>query len=635
MRLSTTLPLLFLAGCSLLNAPDRQRIIDDAGVDMRVVDTGEDMEIPPDVFDAGIDAGPDTGPTVENCSTPIDDDGDTLINCADFDCAGFAGCCENGEPSLINFGAGLSTWTPIGTPDATAERVVFPGETPSIYVNHRCFPMAQGAEFDFFIELDSGTTSDCEEDGERCTEFAAFYVTSVTEAEVGSRIVAELGLTIYGSGRAELYQGRDNVIETIRWATGLPTAAVRVTFRLTPDVDAGEGVLRAEVSVNSTSFDIESTFPQTDLIRECSDGISGLYFGVEGVGQRVRVLGRDAQKRPLQCTNPTQFERMRELPPLVATDADADADHVSLGWTGDWTAGDVTHPELVLQGSEWNLYGSTGSQQLDLSYLPTFRWTMGHSSSEDWDLPPGMSWGNNAADRYHEVAGQQPTVALDNNGDPVFVAVIDDELHFCEEGQEDCAGLEIRCPSLSNPSIVRTPSLNYLLFYQCTEGGEHVIRSQPLGSRVTGLMRPDSTVVLSSRDFGGLASNTIIDFDVLLDEKITTIDGTMTTEYIIRVWFVGEALGNVRTLLLATAALKITTGTLDDLDQEYRLIPYSGNPIATQNVLFRDPDPTLEGVTVERLSDPRSLIFLFGRRTERPQGRLYDLLPLGQTWGAL
>ncbi|MFT5353169.1 MAG: hypothetical protein ACI9KE_000367 [Polyangiales bacterium] len=642
MRSSTTLSflLLLLAGCSLLNAPNRDRITDDGGTDMEVADAGpldartDTRTDVPDVIDGGTDAGP-----AEQCDELGDEDGNGLSDCSDFACIGEERCCLNGMRTPINFMQGSPLWVLSGRVDRRERDdnsdVVFPGELPGTYMKRSCFPLAQGALFEVEIGLDTGVNTDCILAGdERCGDFVAFLLSTVNEAASGELIVAELGVRVYASGRTELYRERgevDDVIEAIDIGPPIDRN-IRIEFRVAPVVVDGVGVLRASVMVDNNEFNMMPTIPQSDLISECEDGISGLYFGIEGHGQYLSVRNAAAVESTLACTNPTQFRDTQSRRALVASAADLPG--MNLGWREDlWMVADVTHPELVRVGTDgepvWHVFGSTGPRQLEFSTLPDFPWTTAHSESATWNV----EW---STPETHFVldTGQQPTVVSDGSG-LVFMAVVDNDVHYCRS-PGDCSALRIDdgCLGLANPSLVATPDDNYLLFYQCTVNTNQTeVRGLVLGSRVTPVGTP--FVVLPANSFGDLARNAIVDFDVLLDSRQPD-----ASEYLVRAWFVGEALGNVRTLLLATGAIKLSDAgaevdEIDDLKTGFSLVPYGANPIATENVLFRDPTQSLQGVSVERDGNSQDLLFLFGRRTERAEGRLYDFVPVEQTWGEL
>ncbi|MFK8003412.1 MAG: hypothetical protein AB8H86_27825 [Polyangiales bacterium] len=633
MRSNSTLTFLtlfavLLSGCSLLNAPDRDQIIQDGGpADMRIADAGPDADVPTDAFDAGPEL-------VEVCGDleQEDEDGNGLSNCADFACVGFAGCCSMGTREPVNFLL-EAAWTTSGAVQTRTmpNDVVFP-DGLGTYMNTNCAPLAQGGVFEVDIEQDVAQTTNCDFDHERCDEFASVVLSSVTVAASDSPIVAEMGVRLYASGRAELYRGRDDPDDVISELDfDFTPQPITVIFQVTPDVVDGVGVLRAEATIRVNSMEVTlpetGVIPQSDLLRECGDGagISGLYFGVEGRGSRLSVENNGASRRPLACTNPTQFQDT-VLRPLVASDADSSQQ--SLDWRrDDWSLADVTHPELVREEvgepptSVWHVFGSTASRQLEFSALPDFPWTTAHSTTLVWN---GMWTAQETPFRLDDA--REPT-AVDDGTDLVFVAIVDEVLSYCTLGV--CTPIPIgECTEPANPSLVITEDSNYVLFFQCTDPvNGTVVRGQALSPRLLPNGLPFE--VLRASDFGSLARSAIIDFDVLLDSR-------NATEHLVRAWFVGEALGNVRTLLLATGTIKLTDDPeLTTLAAGFSLVPYPANPIATENVLFRDPDQSLQGVSVEHTGDPQNLRFLFGRRTERPEGRLYDFVPVEQTWGTL
>ena len=637
MRSSNTFSLLFLpsllAGCSLFNAPNRDLIIEDGGTPDVVVDAGVDA----DVGDVPTIDAFDAGPVLrEVCETPGDEDGNGLSDCSDFACIGYEGCCSGGTRTGINFLLREVGWSTSGVVQVRGDPdrdVVFP-EALGTYMTIDCVPMAQGGVFEVDIEQDGLAPTDCLDNNERCNEFASILLSSVTVAAPDTHIVAEIGIRLYPSGRAELYRERDDVDDVISLLQiDFPAQPLTLILRVTPDVVDGVGVLRAAATVRTSADDFPfpetGVIPQADLLRECGGGISGLHFGVEGRGRRLSVENDNAVRRPLACTNPTQF-RDTLSDPLVASHADSS--RRNLNWRRpEWSVADVTHPELVREevgvppSTVWHVFGSTASRQLEFSTLPDFPWTTAHSTAGTWN----GTW--TPQDEPFRLADARQPTAVDDGSGLVFIAVVEEGLTYCTPG--NCVAIPTGdCPELANPSLVITEQLNYVIFYQCTD---EVMGTTVMGRALTQRLQPEGEpfVVLRASDFGSLARNTIIDFDVLLDSRTEE-------EYLIRAWFVGEALGNVRTLLLATGAIDVSAvrdarTELSALAAGLTLVPYPANPIATENVLFRDPNQSLQGVSVERMETPRDLLFLFGRRTEYPTGRVYDFVPIEQTWGTL
>ncbi|MBX3247065.1 MAG: hypothetical protein KF901_07785 [Myxococcales bacterium] len=331
MRASLTLVALALTGCTILNAPDPGLLEQDGGVDAG--DGGDpDASDASDASDAGDADPPDARPR-EICNNGVDDDGDGLVDCEDFDCASDpdANCCvpDVVVPPLVDQGPwpmDLARWQPAletRRPLVEGGRITrFEGIDPFAIVYDECVPLALGARVRAsFRALGPTPAAMCDGDG-RCDALAALVLSPVDTQRVGRRLLDELAITFHASGRVEITQAGALVAEPVALAPS-PAQDYSVDLTLTADVDAaGRAALAASLRVTLTGTTLlewrGTILEQRNLVTEPGapcEAVPGLYLAVEGRGVGVEV-GPGFRVDPLDCTNPSQFTR--EGRPLTA-----------------------------------------------------------------------------------------------------------------------------------------------------------------------------------------------------------------------------------------------------------------------------------------------------------------------------
>jgi hypothetical protein len=666
-----------LAGCTIVNAPDPDKLRFDGGLD-----GGEDGGPDADAdFDGGRDAGDGgdggDGGSPEICTNDLDDDGDGLVDCEDFDCASDreeGGCCDNDEPvSTLD----VVSWPSDLDADWDASRRVdgaplFPrveggrlrfefSDDPHAVVYEQCVPLGLGATLraDF---RPGGDTTTCDGEG-RCRHFAALVLSPVAEQRLPRRLAAELAITMHASGRLDISQ--DATLLATTNLDPLPTTFYVVDVELLVDVDdAGRGVLRVNVRVSRSGVQV---FPagggtwSAPLISlrnllfdraACADS-AGLRFAIEGAGNGVEVATTSAAK--LACTNPSEFLR-RELDPLTSGDVPgvvtASLDFDDPARTPRWADEALMSASLLGVGDTdptWHVAAEATNDQPELVTTARVGWSIGYAFESTWNVD---TWSDAS---QGPILGARPASCLDGTcSDPrpaarephLFVASDEVnvvyaaergiterfEVRFAREVTtsaltstlllEPTTG-EPECDSLRDPAIVPRVGVEdaYWLFFTCERAGRSSIRLRGLEVGLGGLEPTDepSVEILASEDLGDFARDGVRSPEPVLDGDVY------------RVWFLG--LDDV-----AGPSVGVALGSPKSVGAPPELVPYPANPI------LRSEDPpfadclgcTLEGIAVARHPDRVDrLRFLVTRRVPLVGGgRRFELTALDQTWRA-
>lgn len=638
-----------LAGCSLLNAPDRRLISTDAGVD---------------AGDGGSDA--DTGVPDEICDNGIDDDGDGLSDCIDFACAGRAQCCDVGSTVLQetwdpadNLSA---TWAAIpsasasypvrefvsGTPQITA----FEGPNTSAILTRSCVPLALGLELAItFSPMSEGTCRDhCE---------ASLVLTGAQDLLAGEHLPDDLAVRMDSEGLLTVSQaGRTLATATARTGASQRT---RVTLRLGSAFRENEAVVEATVTAHNLDTDTreillenEAFLAREDLIDNLArcDESEGLFVAIEGHGDRVHVGALEATT--LRCANPDQFQ----VPP----DAPLTAERLGVGT---WAAGGIGRPALVSSQNgadvQWDLLFDGTNVDRQAERFVSLGLALGHAQTTTWNASPwiqrdGPRIGEDppactgegcgideafrepsafasldASDRiaqlYSAFARRLPTtdgteryglwaqlVARDPNTveAPRATAVL-----MADEG----------CQSLRTPSIAPAGAsfldAGFLLFYTCERTDDvdeiHVLR---LSASLEAMGQPATVVTagdLPDYAEGGVNSPAVwVDFD------------SSSQAAVYRLWFLAHSGGGAESSLAMMQAQVDTAGELP------RFRPYPGNPVlrAGDDPLGGCPGTcTISGVSVTRRIDSAQVLRLLVALDLNDAGTTsYKFVPLEQFW---
>jgi hypothetical protein len=406
--------LLAQSGCLLLNDRDASgALVRDGGPDR---DDWPDVR-PPDVG-PDVDGGPPCpGPECfeTDCANGVDDDGDGLVDCADFDCASFPACCTGGElhleeswhPESI-----LSTgWraVPSGTPYPSRNTDVpddggtldtylraFESHMPSGVLRRDCTPLTLGAR----LHVTMAPLGHAECTDTACDRFAALVLTAAEDVLPGRRVLDDLAVTVQANGLVRVTHGGVALGSTRVQLS--PSGRAELVVDVTPGVDTrGRPALFATVGVTDLMagagrvqvLDRQPFLLQRDLradVTGCTD-VPGLFVAVEGQGDRVRVMPLTVERR--ECANPSQFT----LPGKdTATLTSASFD------LGAWAEGGWGSPALAstcdvgeagcfvaeeAPGVRWDLLVEATNVDPGLARFTHVGWSLGHAMTTAWDTP--------------------------------------------------------------------------------------------------------------------------------------------------------------------------------------------------------------------------------------------------------
>lgn len=666
-------PLVLLAGCTLVNAPDRDKLRFDGGVDAEV-DGGPDADAEPDGGDAGDSGdGGDAG-VPEVCDDDMDNDGDGLVDCEDFDCASYraatGGCCDNDIPDttldVMMWPSDLDAdWDATRRvdgmplfPRVEAGRLVFERSSdPHAVVYETCVPLGLGATLQVNFGP-RGDTATCDAEG-RCDHFAALVLSPVAEQRLPRRLAAELAITMHASGRLDVSQ--DATLLATTMLDPLLESFYEVEVELLVDVDtAGRGVLRTDVSVKNTRDEVFAWSAPLISLRNlffdraaCADS-AGLRLAIEGAGRGVDVGITRAAK--LACTNPGEFLR-RELDPLTAGDVPgvitASLDFDAPARTPRWADEALMSASLLGVGSSspaWHVAAEATNDQPELVTTARVGWAIGYAFETTWnvetwsdasqspvlgDRPPSCLDGTCSGPRP---AAREPHLFLAGGGVNVVYAAEQGtserfELRFARNVTTAMLASspllsptqETECDSLRDPAIVPRVDVEdgYWLFFTCERDGRSSIRLRALEVGLGGLEVTDepSVEILAPEGLGAFARDGVRSPEPVLDGNVY------------RVWFLG--LDDV-----AGPSVGVALGSPKGVmpNDVPVLVPYPANPV------LRSSDPpfadclgcTLEGIAVARHPDRVDrLRFLVTRRVPLVGGgRRFELMALDQTWRA-
>jgi hypothetical protein len=434
-----------LTGCLMLNERDAtQAVVRDGGPDAPRPDVP--FDVPPD-HDGGVDGGdggtcPGPGCFETDCTNGIDDDGDGLVDCADFDCASFPGCCTDGALELQASWDPESTisalWRAVPTgspyPSRGSETAVdggtgstflygFEPHMPTGVLRRSCTPLALGARLR--VTMAPQGAPGCTDTA--CDRFAAVVLTAAEDSLPGRRLLDDLAVTVQANGLVRVTQGGASLGST-RVELG-PTGRAELGIEITPGVDhRGRPALFATVEVTDRMagtgrvqlLDRTPFLLQRDLIDHVADcaKMPGLFVAVEGQGDRVRVEPLTVER--LECANPSQFaEPDRDTATLTPY-------HLDLG---DWASGGLGAPALASTcdvgetgcfvnegppGVRWDLLIEATNVDPGLARFTHVGWSMGHAMGLEWDAPTG--WITDALGPPK--AGHDPPTCLDGGDGP-------------------------------------------------------------------------------------------------------------------------------------------------------------------------------------------------------------------------
>jgi len=654
-RWLAVLATLLIGGCSWLNAPERNLVPPDGGVD------GGGIEL--------------------FCDDGLDDDQDTAFDCDDSDCSEEPACCERRTPTLsedwtaANLRAGWTfapttggAWGPLRPSfDGTTFLGGFlPDDSPRSLVSNDCVSLALGGWVS--TTLRSTDATGCGS-SDPCDRYAGVVLTVATDSAPGSKLQDELAVTLHAGGLVLVTQAD---VEIARTAAGIDeNVDVEIELRPTLD-DLNLPILRANVTVAGELLLEDFTVaPIGDLISsgDCAE-IPGLHVAAQGRGDGVYVGPLETAKQ--DCANPSQFDEQS-----------ATLSGASLEFSPSWVEAYVGSPALAssrnsVSDVQWDLIVEGSNHGPELEPTTHIGYALGHArvatdEGGDWRLD---TWESSGSPKV----GDDPPACLDGTCDdnrsvrePHLLAELNDEqelrdlvLSFARElvtdpSERDVFGIQIvrpvggpttsialpgtptlspdeipECISLRDPALIPVDpeaQEGYWLLFTCIEGPGaateiHAVRI----SRALEVIRegggPMRRVVLVASELGPFAAAGIRSPEPLISfEK----DGMR-----LRIWFLAQSTPGDWAVALAEARTHDTSILEFELPEP---VPFPVNPIlSSASTLVQsgclDEECNITGIAVApRADDLSRLRFLLARRLNLPGGgRTDQLIPLEQTW---
>lgn len=674
-----------LAGCSIFDAPDRDRL------DAWAEDGGTDAYVEPDANDdAGFDSGVDGGPCAHApmnemvCADGMDDDCDGLFDCADPDCviSHASECCTTGGSSTTeHFNKTGAVWDTAGNWTAapsmasaiTAAGVLSQmGTGPLIgMVNNTCVHVDLGAEIRFTMTPTPCSGTDCAGRMEVVVGPSTSFGTMLTDD------LAIRGTAVDpGTLQLDVVQGG-----TIRSTTMMSfgTTGAQVVVTLSPGIANGRNAIVGTV-VATQGAHTETLADQlyvTDRDIFGTSSCHGLHLGVQGTGTHVGL--DDVTITELDCSNPARFGAVRD-------DADAiDAVTMSVSSTDHttgWGRGGIGDPALfegVLAGTgathRFTLLfdGSPVDRASDvIGHLPlsiggadtTATGTDGLALIDDcsrWSprggniacTPPTNATGHDLVES--PLVMRDPTLYPDNrdpssissyrvawvgetapgSGLSLFVGLLDAAVPTRILGVPTATPItgDESCTSIRNPlllPLLGTDS-DWLLFYVCDSVFPPVVHAAQLETGTLTATLIDS-IVLDRTTLGPLAATGVTDIAGVVFDYVTGSGPSAVHTPTYRLWLTARPNTTETDVLFVEGRAPPDSPTFPIPD----FTPFAGNPVLTeQSPVFGSCGLgcQLHGITATRISnDPTRVRVLVERWVDTGSGLTYGLVPLEQTW---
>ncbi len=655
--------LVFASGCSILNKPD------DKYLDANTYDTGDagtdtmDAMDAMDTMDTNVpDTNPDIGrPFEQACGNGLDDDGDSLIDCDDYDCASEPSCCVAGMEILSTSWDTFRGWRATNGEQPVAESsklVEFLSSDPIGLAYEECVPLAQGMKLEFRV-----TITDSE------SGFTKVVLGPNTMASPTDGLFADLGIR-FDSGEAavsgEPAPPRETHLEVGGESVWSASLDIGVTYRVSVDITPAsrpvvgveELVMLASVTMTNAA-DIDDTresgehlfITQEQLVRSatgtCKD-IPGLFVAVEGVGETgtgaaAGEVGRLVVSEQT-CANPAVF-----------LEADAtDLTFPKLGFTGEtWGARRVSHPGLIEDVSGWtSVFEATNLDPGLVRAGVRVGYAVGQSSVGFWndgDWIPAMTTPLIGSDPPSCMPGvpcavgasmREPAIAVLGDGSRVLAHAEESATPNVFEAVVSSASLAelerisptdmTSCGSVRDPFVLPVGT-QLLVFFTCVtpplEFGElYVTRLSQTFDVV-----PDSTQKIvfarSFADLGVRGPEAVVNYNGAASERRATI----------RLWYLGASVKG-RGIGLATLIAPVDASdnliiTPDPETEGVAFADFPANPLlttASPELECEDPSCEIEGFTVAaRNGDATTVRFLVSRRVANDGDELdYSMIPL-------
>jgi len=646
---------LAIGGCSWVNAPERNLIPPDGGVD------GGGIEL--------------------FCDDGLDDDKDMAFDCNDSDCAEEPACCERRTSTLsedwtaadlrVGWTFAPTTggpWTPL-RPSLDGTTFVggfVPDDSPRALVSGDCVSLALGGWVNTTLRTIDATGCG---PSDACERYAGVVLTVATDSAPGSKLQDELAVTLHAGGLVLVTQAD---VEIARATAGIDED-VEVEIELRPTLDdAHRPITKARVTVAGNAILEDFTVAAIeDLVTtgDCAE-IPGLHVAAQGRGEDVYVGPLEAAKQ--DCANPSQFDKK-----------DATLSGLSLEFTPSWVAAYVGSPALAssrnsVSDVQWDLIleGSNNGPELE----PTVHigYALGHArvatdEGDDWPLD---GWESSESPKV----GDDPPSCLDGScpdnrslREPHLLAELNEQgelrdlvLSFARElvtdqSERDLFGIQIvrpvggpttpialpsmptlspddipECVSLRDPALIPVDpeaQQGYWLLFTCVEGVGaateiHAVRISRALEVIQEGGAPMRRVVLVASGLGPFAAAGIRSPEPLISFEA---DGMR-----LRIWFLAQSTPGDWAVALAEARTHDLSSLEFDLPEP---LPFPVNPIlSNSSTLVRsgclDEECNITGIAVApRADDPSRLRFVLARRLNLPGGgRTDQLIPLEQTW---
>ncbi len=644
-----------VAGCSLLNAPDRNLIPPDGGVD------GGGIEL--------------------FCDDGLDDDDDMATDCEDADCSQEPACCEERRTTLAEDWtapdlSGGWMFAPTAEPPWTPARPLFDGTTflggflpddsPRALVSNDCVSLGLGGWVD--ASLRSTDATGCTQ-SDLCDRYAGVVLSVATDSSPGNKLQDEIAVTLHAGGLVLVTQADEEIARTA--APIDRTIDVAIELRPTLD-DMNLPILRATVTVDTELILEDFTVaPISDLVAtaDCAE-VPGLHVAAQGQGDGVYVGPVTTAKQ--DCANPGQFDEQSAI-----------LRSVNLDLTPGWVEAYVGAPGLAssrnsLSDVQWDLIieGSNFGPELE----PTVHigYALGHARTssdegDDWRLD---TWDGSGGPKI----GDDPPACLDGTCDdnrsvrePHLLAELNEDrelrdlvLAFARElvtvpSERDLFGIQVvrpvgspataiglpiaptlspddipECVSLRDPALIPVDpdaQEGYWLLFTCITGPGpsmeiHAVRISRSLEVVQEGGAPLRRIVLVASELGPFAAA-----GIRAPEPVIAFqeDGMR-----LRIWFLAQREPGEWGVALAEARTHDTGMLRFELPEP---VPFPVNPILSrastlvQSGCF-DEVCNITGIAVTpRGDDPTRLRFLLARRLNLPgQGLIDQLIPLEQTW---
>ncbi len=664
-----------LAGCSIINKPNRDAIAGDASMDAPVDgDAGTDADAD---ADADTDAGDACASQNEVCDDFIDNDCNGFVDCADPYCASRMLCCQGGLPDappwtgdeLGTYWNGLPAGSETLTPnyDDTLNRLTGFDDVQGI-ITKQCVPLATGYRLQTNFRMESTECTGAPE----C--YVSLVFTPAPTVRAGLRLPDDLAVTAHSDGRLTVTNGGRVLGEEMLAMVGRTTFIVDITVGSDGDTPS----LLATVRLQSQEpfVDAEPIAPLDSLLTdgECVN-VGGLNLAIEGSGQQFSVA--PLSRGPVECINASSFLE----PDATSRDVLA-AEPGNLHW-GSWATGGIGSPGIAYRPPKWYVVGDATDHDraldgasAEVGFALGFANATESGWNSDWTdastttpktgscfpsclgMPPvGCSDACDLDNSVRDPSFEQLSVEL-GGGALATVAystreavdsysiVVEDRFTINTGGDvlrtgsiltPDDAELDDDCLSLRDPMLVRRDRndtmAGYWLFFSCYDGIDTAdIHAIQLDKDFFVVADTHQTVVRRTTE--DWAASSVWSPEVIVEHEPEILaDMSMGQgRDLYRLWFMARNRDNdVVSIGLVQAQLDPDQpeGTLPEF------VPFGANPILSEGDAALRCDSSecrLRGFSVVREGLTPTLRFLIAREDEGNPVATWHYVPFEQSW---